>query len=210
MDIIGRKALVVIDVQNDFYIGGSLAIANSNEIINPINKLLNSAYFDLIVFSQDCHPKNHVSFASTHNMKSGDVIDINGKKQELWPDHCVIDTEGYKIVPYIELPRAYHTVYKGTNKNIDSYSAFENLKESQLNQLLIEKEIKNVFCCGLATDFCVKATCYDSSSLGYNTFIIRDGVKGCMRQVDQLSSEFNTNNVSVLNSMDILKGQHSI
>lgn len=173
------KTLIVVDIQNDFLAGGALAVKHGNEIIPVVNKLMSS--FDLVVATQDWHPADHESFASNHqDRKVGEVIDLHGLAQVLWPDHCIQNTEGAELSSEID-PQLIHRIFrKGTDPRVDSYSGFfDNGKKNEtgLAAYLKDKQVNELFIVGLATDYCVKFTALDAVSLGFETTIILDAVK---------------------------------
>lgn len=175
-----KKALLIIDVQNDFLPGGALAVNNGNEIIPVINQLTKLP-FDFITASQDWHPQGHCSFAETHHKKPGEIVEVDGLKQILWPTHCVQGTKGAEFSPQLETAKIQNIILKGTEKNIDSYSTFfdnARKKHTALDVLLKKHHITDVYCVGLATDYCVKFSALDSLSLGYKTYIILDACRG--------------------------------
>ena len=170
------KTLIVIDVQNDFMPGGSLAVPDGDKIVPVINQI--QPKFDLIVASQDWHPKDHVSFASNHpGKKPFDEIEIQGNSQTLWPDHCVQETSGAHFHPELQTQR-WETIFrKGTDREIDSYSAFYDnghLKSTGLAGYLKEKGASQVYICGLAADICVYYSLYDAFKEGFACFFIED------------------------------------
>lgn len=174
------KALLIVDVQNDFLEGGTLAVPNGNTIIPLINKILPN--FDFLIYTKDWHPVNHKSFASNHkNKKNYDVIDLKGTSQVLWPDHCVQNTFGSELHKnLIKSGKNIYFILKGTDIEVDSYSAFfdnKKINDTGLNSLLKEKNIDKVFICGLATDYCVKFTAIDAINLNYETYLIADATK---------------------------------
>ena len=170
------KTLIIIDVQNDFMPGGSLEVPDGDKIVPVINKIQHK--FDLVVAAQDWHPKDHVSFASNHMGKSTfDEIEIHGKPQTLWPDHCVQGTEGAKFHSDLETQKWEAIFRKGTDKEIDSYSAFYDnghLKSTGLAGYLKEKGASQLFLCGLAADICVYYSIYDAFKEGFACFFIED------------------------------------
>ena len=170
------KTLIIIDVQNDFMPGGSLAVPNGDKIVPVINRMQHK--FDLVIAAQDWHPEDHVSFASNHQGKSSfDEIQIHGKQQTLWPDHCVQGTEGAKFHPDLETQKWEAIFRKGTDKEIDSYSAFYDnghLKSTGLAGYLKEKGVSQLFLCGLAADICVYFSAYDAFKEGFACFFIDD------------------------------------
>ena len=176
-----KRALIIVDVQKDFMPGGTLAVPNGDEIIPTINKILPK--FDLVIFTLDWHPENHNSFASQHEgKKEFDVIDINGNKQVLWPDHCIQDTPGAALHPDINLSLIDGSFYffkKGINPEIDSYSGFydNNRNSSELSDFLNEKGVEKVFLVGLAFEYCLAFTAIDAALLGFKTTVIKEGTR---------------------------------
>lgn len=170
------KTLIVIDVQNDFMPGGSLAVPDGDRIVPIINRIQNK--FDLVVASQDWHPQNHISFASNHLGKSTfDEIEIQGQKQTLWPDHCVQETEGALFYPELKTQSWEAIFRKGTDPKIDSYSAFYDnghSKSTGLTGYLKEKGASQVFFCGLAADICVYFSVMDAFKEGFACFFIEE------------------------------------
>lgn len=174
-----KKALLVVDVQNDFCKGGSLEVPNANDIIPYINELMDSNY-DEVILSQDWHPANHKSFASNNDMKVGDSIILNGQPQFMWPNHCVQGTHGAEFNPELRLDKVTHIVQKGTNTEVDSYSAFQDnngLVQTGLADYLREKNIEILEVCGLAMDYCVEFSCIDASKLGFITCLHFKGTR---------------------------------
>ncbi|WP_456325069.1 bifunctional nicotinamidase/pyrazinamidase [Desulfonauticus submarinus] len=172
------KALLLIDIQNDFCQNGALPVPKGDEVVPVANALMNK--FNLVVATQDWHPKGHISFASTHNKNPGDIIYINGIMQILWPDHCIQNSKGADFHPHLNRQKITEVVYKGTDPLIDSYSGFfDNAKQKQtkLDDFLKKHNIKKIFLVGLATDYCVKFTALDGVDLGYETYVIIDGCR---------------------------------
>jgi nicotinamidase/pyrazinamidase len=173
------KALILVDIQNDFLPGGTLPVANGDKIIPVVNKLQN--LFELIVATQDWHPKDHKSFASNHVAKKPfDIIDLNGLKQTLWPDHCVQGSSGADFSSQLNMNKVEAIFRKGTNSEIDSYSAFYDnghRKSTGLAGYLKERNVNEVFLTGLAGDICVYFTAMDSLEQGFKTVIIEDAVQ---------------------------------
>lgn len=175
-----KKALIVVDVQNDFCEGGSLAVPNAKEIIPYINLLMEENQYDQIVFTQDFHPANHKSFASNNNRKVGESIILNSVPQFMWPDHCVQGTKGAEFHPDLNIEKATHTVQKGTNSEIDSYSGFQDnnhFMKTGLDDFLKYHDIKLVEIVGLALDYCVKFTAMDAVANGYVTCVHFNGTR---------------------------------
>jgi nicotinamidase/pyrazinamidase len=175
-----KKALVLVDLQNDFLPGGSLAVERGDEVIPVANAVQRG--FDLIVATQDWHPANHGSFASNHEgKKPGDVIELHGLQQVLWPDHCVQGTRGAEFHRDVDLGRVQRVFRKATDSEIDSYSAFfdnGHLKSTGLGDFLKAQGVEEIYIAGLATDYCVKFTAFDALDLGFRTYLIEDGVRG--------------------------------
>src|SRR5690554_2210976 len=174
-----KNALIIVDIQYDFLPGGSLAVPDGDKIIPIINKI--QEQFDLIVITQDWHPANHKSFASSHKNKNPyDIIKLNGNDQVLWPRHCVQNSTGAAISTALETQKASLILRKGMNPSIDSYSGFFDngkLNSTGLAGYLIEKNINKVTICGLAADFCVYYTAMDALDLGFEAEIITDATK---------------------------------
>lgn len=174
------KALIIVDVQNDFCPGGSLPVPEGEKVVPVINKLRSK--FDFVIATKDWHPKNHVSFASNNpGKKPGDVIQLHGKPQILWPDHCVQDSFGSDFKKGLDIRSNDIIIFKGTDPQIDSYSGFfDNDKKSktELGAILKKNKIDTIYIAGIATDYCVKATALDGLSLGYTVFVIEDAVRG--------------------------------
>jgi nicotinamidase/pyrazinamidase len=174
------KALIIVDVQNDFCPGGALAVREGDQVVPVVNRI--QARFDLVVATQDWHPANHGSFAANHPGRNpGEVIELAGLSQILWPVHCVQGTTGAELHPALERSRIAHVVHKGTDPAIDSYSGFfDNGRRAAtgLEQFLRDRDVDEVYVCGLATDYCVKATALDAGSLGFKTHLIEDACRG--------------------------------
>lgn len=170
------KTLLIIDVQNDFMPGGSLAVPNGDKIVPVINAM--QPKFDLVVAAQDWHPQDHVSFASNHPGKSHfDAVELYGKSQTLWPDHCVQGTEGAEFHRDLHTHQWEAIFRKGTDRTIDSYSAFYDnghLKSTGLAGYLKEKGTSQLFLCGLAADICVYFSAYDAFKEGFACFFVED------------------------------------
>jgi len=173
-------ALIVVDVQNCFTPGGSLAVDKGDEIIPLINRLAKAFYN--VVLTQDWHTPGHISFASTHaGKKPFDSVELAYGKQILWPDHCVQGTDGAAIHKDINIPHAQLIIRKGFNRNVDSYSAFveaDGRTKTGLDGYFHERGIKTVYVVGLATDFCVAWTAMDARKLGLEASVIEDACRG--------------------------------
>lgn len=171
------KALLVVDVQNDFCPGGALAVEKGDTIVEGINRVAQE--FGIVVTTQDWHPQNHGSFASNHSgAKPFDLGTLSGRDQVLWPDHCVQNNHGAEFHP--ELQVSGRNFVKGTNPDADSYSGFfdDDGASTGLDEYLKSKNVTEVYICGLATDFCVKFTGLDALKQGYETVVLEDLCKG--------------------------------
>lgn len=176
-----KKALLVVDVQNDFLPGGSLAVSEGDRVIPPINECL-AMPFDLIVATKDWHPPNHVSFAKRHGKQAGEVVSWHRGQQQLWPEHCVQNSPGADFPETLQIDRVPHkTIYKGENSEIDSYGGFfdnQRARSTGLHSLLQEHGIEEVYIVGLTTDYCVCFTALDAQELGYRTHVVMDACGG--------------------------------
>jgi nicotinamidase/pyrazinamidase len=174
------RALICVDIQNDFCPGGSLEVKEGDQVIPVANKLM--AHFDLVVATQDWHPANHKSFAAMHPWRyPGDVIDLNGLQQILWPIHCVQGSFGAEFAPGLNTDAFEAVFVKGTDTEIDSYSGFfdnGHRKATGLDDYLKEKGVDKVYILGLALDVCVKFTVLDALGLGFKTYLVEDGCRG--------------------------------
>lgn len=173
------KALILVDIQNDFLPGGKLAVPDGDDIIPVVNDL--QEHFELVVATQDWHPSNHKSFASNHNHKKPfDIINIHGLQQTLWPDHCLQGSSGAEFPVGLNTNKAEAIFRKGTDSEIDSYSGFYDnghRKSTGLAGYLSDKQAKEVYIAGLAGDICVYLTALDSIAEKFTTFIVEDATK---------------------------------
>ena len=173
------KTLIIVDLQNDFLEGGSLAVPNGNDVIPVLNEIQKD--FDLIVATQDWHPQNHKSFAAEHPGKNEfEVIDLNGLQQVLWPVHCVQGSFGAEFHQDLEKNNIEAIFRKGMDPEIDSYSGFYDngkRKNTGLFGYLKDRKVSEVFVAGLAADFCVYFTANDAIDLGFKTTIIEEASK---------------------------------
>ncbi|MCD8493204.1 MAG: bifunctional nicotinamidase/pyrazinamidase [Geovibrio sp.] len=174
-----NTALIVVDVQNDFCPGGALAVKNGSRVVPAINSLMDS--FEVIVGTQDWHPVNHSSFASNNDAEPFSVKTLNGINQVMWPEHCIQGSNGADFHPDLHADAFNIIIRKGTNPDIDSYSAFtenDGVTVTGLRGWLSELDIKKVYITGLATDFCVLYTALDAVKAGFETYVIEDACKG--------------------------------
>ncbi|MHA1293905.1 MAG: bifunctional nicotinamidase/pyrazinamidase [Promethearchaeota archaeon] len=181
-----KDAIIIVDMQNDFIPGGALPVKEGDLIINDINEIIEIFKNNggKIVFTQDWHPKNHLSFASNHPGKSpGDnYTSENGAiGPVLWPDHCIQNSQGAEFHKDLKIDLADKIIKKGMNYKVDSYSGFlDNDKkiETGLDDYLRLENIQRIFICGLALDYCCFATAMDGINLGYDVFFIIDLTRG--------------------------------
>ncbi|HMC24460.1 MAG TPA: bifunctional nicotinamidase/pyrazinamidase [Candidatus Udaeobacter sp.] len=174
------KALIIVDLQNDFLPGGALPVPHGDEVIPVANET--QRHFELVLATKDWHPPDHGSFAANHpGKKPGDRIILDGIDQILWPVHCVQNTRGAEFAPSFDTSRIAHVFHKGIERNIDSYSTFfdnAHRRHTGLAHYLKERSIKDIYLLGLALDYCVKDSALDARQLGLNTHVILDGCRG--------------------------------
>ena len=174
------RALILVDIQNDFLPGGALAVPNGNEVVPVANELMIG--YELVVATQDWHPADHQSFASQHaDHTEGEVVEVGGLNQILWPDHCVQGTLGAEFAADMNVAGIDHVIRKGTDRLIDSYSGFfdnEHRRATGLGNYLTQREVIAIDVMGLATDYCVKFTALDAVELGFETQLLIAGVRG--------------------------------
>lgn len=174
------KALIVVDVQNDFMPTGTLPVTQGDEIIPFVNKEMHSGY-DVVIATQDWHPQNHKSFASNHfGKKVFETINLQGITQVLWPDHCVQNTFGAELHKDLDKCPITAIFRKGMNVEVDSYSAFfdnNRLNNTGLHGFLKDKNVTELTFCGLAGDFCVAYSVNDALALGYKVRLLNNGIR---------------------------------
>ena len=174
------SALLVIDVQNCFLPGGSLAFKEGDQVVPVINRIAKG--FTNVVMTQDWHTVGHVSFASAHDGKKPfEVIDLAYGKQMLWPDHCVQGTDGASLSKDLSIPQAELVIRKGYHKDVDSYSAFteaDGKTTTGLAAYLKARNLERLFIAGLATDFCVAWTALDARKAGFEAYVVEDACRG--------------------------------
>lgn len=194
--------LLVIDVQNDFCAGGSLAVPDGDAVVPVINNLMK--HFSQVVLTQDWHPSGHSSFASSH--ENGQIftqVYMPYGPQTLWPDHCVQGSSGAEFHPALETAPANAIIRKGSNRALDSYSAvLENDHQTPTGLMgyLRERDVQRVFCCGLATDFCVRFSAEDICAEGIQTYIIEAACRGIDLDGSMAAAQdsFDRNGITVL------------
>lgn len=179
IDIKPTDVLVIVDVQYDFLPGGSLAVSGGDEIVPLINTLARK--FTNVVFTQDWHPADHISFASQHYGKAPfETVELPYGTQVLWPDHCVWNTRGAELSHDLDVPHGQLIIRKGYNRLIDSYSGFQEADRQTLTGLagyLNERDVDRLYIVGLATDFCVGWTAIDAAAGGFDVTVIEDATR---------------------------------
>lgn len=204
------KALILVDLQNDFCEGGALEVPGGSEVISLANKL--QSCFDKVIATQDWHPANHTSFASNHPGHGiSDVVRTDKILQILWPAHCVQHTKGAEFHPGLETSQIMKIFHKGIDTEIDSYSAFydnEHLRATGLGDYLKEQGVTDVYILGLATDYCVKYSALDAVQLGFNVYVIEDACRGvdlAPGDVDASIRQMHDAGIHIIQSSEIIK-----
>ncbi len=171
-----NEVLLVVDVQNDFMPGGALAVARGDEIVPLVNRL--ARRFSHVVLTQDWHPLSHVSFAANHaGRQPFETLTLPYGEQVLWPTHCVQNTPGAALHAELDIPHARAVIRKGHHANVDSYSAFleaDRMTPTGLAGYLRDTGVTRVWCCGLATDYCVAWSALDARAAGFEVTVIED------------------------------------
>lgn len=213
MRIAQEDVLLVIDVQNDFCPGGALAVADGDQVIEPIHRI--ASHFEHIVLTQDWHTAGHGSFASAHAGKRPfEQIETSYGAQTLWPDHCVPGTWGAEFHPALDLPRAELILRKGFKPHIDSYSAFfenDRTTPTGLAGYLRERGITRVFLAGLAYDYCVGYSALDARRLEFEAILVRDACRAIdlNGSVAAIEAEFDEAGVVLIESAHLLLESHA-
>ena len=202
------RALLLIDVQNDFCPGGSLAVDRGDEIVPVINRI--SPAFTRVVATQDWHPPTHVSFASNHaGRKPLESVEVGGAPQVLWPDHCVQGSRGAELHPGLDTRGVGLILRKGARPSLDSYSAFfenDRTTSTGLSHWLRGLGVGEVFLCGLATDYCVLASAMDARGLGFAVTLVQDACRGVdfpAGSVRRALTDMQTAGVKVIQSAEV-------
>lgn len=193
-----KKALIVVDVQNDFCTGGSLAVKNGEQVIPIINKLLPE--FDLVIFTKDLHEQDMDAFASSHDNKSDfdSYVNKQGETDKLWPEHCIAGTPGadlHKDIDFGAIKGEFYIFKKGTKKDFHPYSGFG---AEELEGFLDDKGIEELYITGLATDYCVKDTAIDASFKGFDTTVIIDATRSIEPNIDSTMEAFQQADVKII------------
>jgi nicotinamidase/pyrazinamidase len=203
------NALLLIDLQNDFLSGGAVPVPHGDAVLPLANQLQGA--FKLVAATQDWHPANHKSFASNHSgRKPGDIVHLKKVPLTLWPAHCVQNTRGAELSPALMLNRVNKVFRKGTDADIDGYSAFfdsGHARATGLHEYLQDKRVTEVYVLGLGTELCVKATALDAVALGFKTFLIEDMCRAFSLNPNDTKAaieELRLAGVTVLSSRDLL------
>jgi len=174
------NVLLVVDIQNDFLPGRGLAVPDGDAVIPIVNGLMQ--HFETVLATQDWHPPDHRSFAAQHpGHQVGDMVELRGLQQILWPVHCVQESAGAAFATDLASGRFEQVFRKGTDPSIDSYSGFYDnghLQQTGLTDYLRARGAKTLYLCGLATDYCVKFTALDAVAEGFETYVVTDGCRG--------------------------------
>jgi nicotinamidase/pyrazinamidase len=209
------RALILVDIQNDFLPGGTLAVPEGDAVIGIANEL--QRCFSVVVATQDWHPPDHRSFAVNHPGKEVfEQIDLHGLQQTLWPVHCVQGTAGAELAPSLNRTKISKIFPKGTDVEIDSYSGFfdnGHRRETGMGGWLKANVIKEVFICGLATDYCVKFTALDAVELGFKTHLVQDASRGVNLHSDDVAKavdEMRRARVNVIHSSEVIARRGNI
>ena len=205
------KALIIVDLQNDFLPGGALPVPNGDEVIPLANEV--QRHFELVLATKDWHPSDHGSFAANHpSKKPGDRIMLDGIEQILWPVHCVQNTHGAGFAPSFDTTRIAHVFHKGIDPRIDSYSTFfdnAHRRHTGLADFLKKRGITDIYLMGLALDYCVKYSVLDARELGLNAYVILDGCRGIDLEpgdVDRALDEMKRVGAVLLTSSELYHG----
>jgi len=175
-----KRALLLVDIQNDFLPGGALAVAEGDAVVAVANRLM--PVFDCVIATQDWHPPRHKSFAAEHTGKQVfETVDLDGLEQILWPVHCVQGTPGASFASGLDIAPVTHVIRKGCDERIDSYSAFYDnghRRATGLTELLHDLGVDGVVVMGLAADVCVAYSVHDALAEGFGVELIADGIRG--------------------------------
>lgn len=203
------NAVILVDLQYDFCQYGALEVPDANAVIPVANSLM--PHFELVIATQDWHPANHKSFAANHLFRQpGQLIDLNGLEQILWPIHCVQGSYGAELVDELDQSKITKIFQKGTDIDIDSYSGFfdnGHRKATGLGDYLKEKGVTTVFVLGLALDYCVKFTALDAQALGFKTYLVQDACRAVNMQAEDgknAIAELKAKGVEVIDSQDVV------
>jgi len=208
---VGKKALVLVDLQYDFCPGGALAVPRGDEAVAIANRL--SPHFEMVVATQDWHPRDHGSFAANHpGSHPYDVIELEGLQQVLWPVHCVQGSRGAELHDELDASRVVRVFHKGTDPRVDSYSGFfdnDHRNSTGMGEWLKGQGVDTIYVLGLATDYCVKATAIDGARAGFEVYLVEDGCRSVELTTgdgDRAIEAMRAEGVTVIESGDIAAG----
>lgn len=204
-----KRALILVDLQNDFLPGGALAVHEGDAVVPIVNQLL--ARFEVVAATQDWHPREHVSFAANHlGRQPGETVLLYNQPQTLWPVHCVQGTKGAELSAQLDRQQIDRIFYKGADPLIDSYSGFfdnGHVRSTGLAEWLRDQQVTEVYIAGLATDYCVRYTALDARKEGFSTWLIADACRGVNLHpgdVDRAIDEMRRAGVRIVTSRDVL------
>ncbi|WP_225032915.1 bifunctional nicotinamidase/pyrazinamidase [Paraburkholderia sp. XV] len=203
-----RDVLLVVDVQNDFMPAGALAVARGDEIVPLVNQI--ARRFSHVVLTQDWHPPSHVSFAANHaGRQPFERMTLPYGEQVLWPTHCVQNTPGAMLHAALDIPHARAVIRKGHHAGVDSYSAFleaDRTTPTGLAGYLRDTGVTRVWCCGLATDYCVAWSALDARAAGFEVVVIEDATRAIdlNGSLDKAWREMRAAGVERVQSADLL------
>jgi nicotinamidase/pyrazinamidase len=207
------KALLLVDIQNGFCPGGNLAVPDGDKVVPIANRLIESGRYDLVVASQDWHPADHGSFASSHPGRDPfELGTLAGKPQMMWPDHCVQGTADAELHPALKVNDIDLIIQKGENREVDSYSAFRDNEQDAVTGLadfLAGQEVTELDVCGLATDYCVKFSALDALEMmpGIRVRFIEDASRGITPEgVAAAIEEMRGHGIDIVTSKQALAG----
>ncbi|MFP4090010.1 MAG: bifunctional nicotinamidase/pyrazinamidase [Cyclobacteriaceae bacterium] len=205
-------ALLLIDIQKDFLPGGSLEVKEGDQVIPVANEL--QQHFELVVATQDYHPRDHGSFAASHEgKKPGDHIELNGLDQVLWPVHCVQGSEGAEFADDLQMGKVEKIFRKGVDSEIDSYSGFYDnghKRSTGLSDYLKDKGVDRVYIVGLAADVCVKFTALDALKEGFDTVVVKDGTRAVNLREDDYENtmqELKDKGAEIMESREVIRAR---
>ncbi len=208
-----RSALLLVDIQPDFMPGGALAVTGGDQILRPVRELMLHGAFAVRAATQDWHPRGHASFASSYEGAAAfDTREIYGHVHTLWPDHCLQGSAGAALHPDLPWDQVDVIVRKGTDPDVDSYSAFRENWNAEGQRLptglagyLRERDIRQVFCCGLARDVCAKWSAEDAAEADFETWFLWDLTRGVDPAVDEaVRKELTDAGVGIIEYADVL------
>ena len=204
--------LLLVDLQNDFLPGGALPIRNGDQVIDVANRL--QQHFETTVATQDWHPPQHASFAANHPGKQvGDVLELHGVSQILWPIHCVQESPGAQFAPQLNTSTIHRIFAKGTDPQIDSYSGFYDnggQLSTGLEHYLQQRATTRLFVMGLATDYCVQFTVLDALRVGIDTVLVTDGCRGveqCAGDCAAAMTKMQSSGAQLMHSDQVIRDQ---